>query len=53
VAVLTGHVLKDTDYVIKYHNQSLTDPDERRLESQFANAPIRVAALVDAIRKVL
>jgi threonine synthase len=27
VAVLTGHVLKDTDYVIKYHNQSLTDPD--------------------------
>jgi threonine synthase len=53
VAVLTGHVLKDTDYVIKYHNQSLTDPDERRLESRFANAPIRVAALPDAIRKVL
>ena len=53
VAVLTGHVLKDTDYVIKYHNQSLTDPDGRRLESQFANAPIRVPALADAIREVL
>src|ERR1041384_6675569 len=53
VAVLTGHVLKDTDYVIKYHNQSLTDPDERRLQSRFANSPIRVAALPDAIRKVL
>jgi threonine synthase len=53
VAVLTGHVLKDTDYVIKYHNQSLTDPDERRLESRFANAPIRVAASAGAIRQVL
>src|ERR1043165_8143876 len=53
VAVLTGHVLKDTDYVIKYHNQSLTDPDGRRLESRFANTPIRVAASADAIREVL
>src|ERR1043165_9570426 len=53
VAVLTGHVLKDTDYVIKYHNQSLTDPDERRLQSRFANSPIRVPASADAIREVL
>ena len=53
VAVLTGHVLKDTDYVIKYHNQSLTDPDGRKLESRFVNSPIRVAASADAIREVL
>jgi threonine synthase len=53
VAVLTGHLLKDTDYVIKYHNQSLTDPDGRKLESRFANAPIRVAASADAIRQIL
>jgi threonine synthase len=53
VAVLTGHVLKDTDYVIKYHHQSLTDPDGRRLESPFDNSPIRVAASADAIREVL
>jgi len=53
VAVLTGHVLKDTDYVIKYHNQSLTDPDGRKIESRFANSPIRVAASADAIREVL
>jgi threonine synthase len=53
VAVLTGHVLKDTDYVIKYHNQSLTDPDGRKLESTFANSPIRVAASADAIREVV
>ena len=53
VAVLTGHVLKDTDYVIKYHNQSLTDPDGQKLESKFVNSPIRVAASADAIRAVL
>jgi len=53
VAVLTGHVLKDTDYVIKYHNSTLTDPDGRMLESRFANSPIRVAASADAIREVL
>ncbi|HKR21382.1 MAG TPA: threonine synthase [Pyrinomonadaceae bacterium] len=27
VAVLTGHLLKDTDYVIKYHDQNLVAPD--------------------------
>ena len=27
VAVLTGHLLKDPDYVLKYHNQSLVAPD--------------------------
>jgi threonine synthase len=53
VAVLTGHVLKDTDYVIKYHNRSLTDPDGGKIESRFANAPIRVSASADAIREVL
>ena len=53
VAVLTGHVLKDTDYAIKYHNRSLTDPDGQKIESRFANAPIRVSASADAIREVL
>ena len=53
VAVLTGHVLKDTDYVIKYHNRSLTDPDGRKIESRFSNSPIRVSASADAIREVL
>ena len=31
VAVLTGHLLKDTDYVIKYHNQKLIAPDGTRI----------------------
>src|SRR5207247_4333520 len=41
VAVLTGHLLKDTDYVINYHNQTLvTDwgaEAERRIVGHFSN----------------
>ena len=33
VAVLTGHLLKDTDYVIKYHEQKLVAPDGTRIRS--------------------
>ncbi len=42
VAVLTGHVLKDTDYVIKYHSGNLIAPDGRQLSAKFASAPIRI-----------
>jgi threonine synthase len=45
VAVLTGHVLKDTDYVIKYHNGSLVVPDGRHLTPTFANVPIRIQSV--------
>jgi threonine synthase len=31
VAVLTGHLLKDTDYVMKYHNGTLVAPDGEHL----------------------
>jgi threonine synthase len=53
VAVLTGHLLKDTDYVMKYHSQSLIAPDGEHLTGNFGNAPIRVSPTVDAIRAVL
>ena len=33
VAVLTGHLLKDTDYVIKYHTQKLVAPDGTRIRN--------------------
>jgi threonine synthase len=33
VAVLTGHLLKDTDYVIKYHEQKLVAPDGTRIKT--------------------
>jgi threonine synthase len=41
VAVLTGHVLKDTDYAIKYHSENLIAPDGTLLRARFANTPIR------------
>ena len=42
VAVLTGHLLKDTDYVMQYHSDSLIAPDGNRLSSNFGNAPIKI-----------
>jgi threonine synthase len=33
VAILTGHLLKDTDYVIKYHERKLIAPDGTRIEN--------------------
>ena len=53
VAVLTGHLLKDTDYVMKYHSQSLIAPDGERLASNFGNSPVRVSASREAIARVL
>jgi threonine synthase len=42
VAVLTGHLLKDTDYVMKYHSQDLIAPDGERIASNFSNPVNRV-----------
>lgn len=53
VAVLTGHLLKDTDYVMQYHSQTLTAPDSKRINGTFANFPIKVSASLDALRRVL
>ena len=56
VAVLTGHLLKDTDYVIKYHSQRLTAPSsdgETTLRSTYANSIQRVAARPCAIESAL
>jgi len=53
VAVLTGHLLKDTDYVMKYHTQNLIAPDGQRLGGPFANVPIRtqsVKSVADLLR---
>jgi threonine synthase len=47
VAVLTGHVLKDPDYVSQYHRGTLaleSDGVKTAIAGSFANAPVRVAA---------
>ncbi len=57
VAVLTGHILKDTDYAINYHQEELYTHDrapdktkeERRLAGTYSNPPARVKATKTAI----
>ncbi|MEJ7616507.1 MAG: pyridoxal-phosphate dependent enzyme [Pyrinomonadaceae bacterium] len=61
VAVLTGHVLKDTDYAINYHRETLYTHDrsdskskeERHINSTYANHAARVKASKEAILKHL
>lgn len=42
VAVLTGNVLKDPDYIYRYHTSALDAPDGHRLISTFRNSPVVV-----------
>ncbi len=53
VAVLTGNVLKDPDYIYKYHTSQLDDPHGSRLRSTYANAPTVVANDLDRIAALL
>ncbi len=53
VAVLTGNVLKDQDYIYRYHHNELRAPDGTPLVSKFANQPEVVACTTDKIRKLL
>ena len=39
VAVLTGSVLKDPDYIYRYHTGTLDAPDGTRIISNFSNQP--------------
>jgi threonine synthase len=42
VAVLTGNVLKDPDYIYRYHTGTLDDPAGKRIQSTFGNQPVIV-----------
>ena len=53
VAVLTGHVLKDPDYIYGYHTGTLKDPGSRPIQSNWGNRPIVVANDADQIKRVL
>jgi len=52
VAVLTGNVLKDPDYIYRYHTGALDAPDGHRLQSTFGNAPIVVPNDADEIARL-
>jgi threonine synthase len=51
VAVLTGNVLKDPDYIYRYHTGALETTDGRRLQSTFGNAPVIVPNDADEIAR--
>ncbi len=62
VAILTGNVLKDPDYTLRYHTGELYEEFTteatvtglgKKLESQFANAPVVVDATLDALREAI
>ncbi len=53
VAVLTGNVLKDPDYVYQYHTGQLKDPEGKLIEPRFGNQPLVVPNDADAIAKIL
>ena len=53
VAVLTGHLLKDTDYVNKYHTNSLVDDDGRAIVGRYGNPPLRISGGREQLRDVL
>jgi threonine synthase len=53
VAVLTGNVLKDPDYIYRYHTGALDAPDGSRIQSNFGNQPVVVPNDPEAIGRIL
>jgi threonine synthase len=53
VAVLTGNVLKDPDYIFKYHTGQLKDPHGALISSTYGNGPTVVPNDPDRIAALL
>jgi threonine synthase len=53
VAVLTGNVLKDPDYIYRYHTGQLKAPDGSAVSPSFGNKPIVVANDPEKIAELL
>jgi threonine synthase len=53
VAVLTGNVLKDPDYIFRYHTGQLQSPAGRQIAATFGNQPIVVPNDADQIAALL
>lgn len=53
VAVLTGNVLKDPDYIYKYHTGQLEAPSGQPIHSTFGNRPVVVPNDPDQIARLL
>lgn len=53
VAVLTGNVLKDPDYIYRYHTGQLKDPHDCPIAPNFGNEPIVVPNDADRIADLI
>ena len=53
VAVLTGNVLKDPDYIYRYHTGQLTAPDGTPIAATFGNKPVVVPNDADRITALI
>ncbi len=53
VAVLTGHLLKDPDYIYRYHTGQLTAPGGAAIRPTFGNQPVVVPNDADRIAELL
>lgn len=53
VAVLTGNVLKDPDYIYRYHTNALKAPDGTAIPPGFANKPVIVPNDENKIARLL
>ena len=53
VAVLTGNVLKDPDYIYRYHTGSLDAPNGRPIQSNFGNQPVIVPNNAERIAAII
>ena len=53
VAILTGHLLKDPDFVYRYHSGQLVSPAKGPITSTFGNKPIVVPNDADVVAALL
>ena len=53
VAILTGNVLKDPDYIYRYHMGELKSPAGTAIDPNFGNRPQLVEGSANAIIKLL
>jgi threonine synthase len=53
VGVLTGNLLKDPDYIYRYHTNTLKTPNGELLQSNFANQPRVVPSNPDQLIELL
>ncbi len=52
-AILTGHLLKDPDYVYRYHSGQLETPSGQPIRPEFGNAPVNARCDREAVAKLL